>query len=87
MTGRSLPCEPRRPWHAGVNWHAVAGITIFVLILVFFLVVIYSGVTDLEERHKAFVDECMADGHKHYECEALWGQARGGVHSVPLPTK
>lgn len=83
MTGRSLPCEPRRPWSSHVNW-ALMGVIGFALVV---LVVFFVAIAEQEELHKAFVDECMADGHKHYECEAMWGQARGGGHSVPLPTK
>ena len=28
-----------------------------------------------EREHGAFIAECMADGRKRYECEALYGQA------------
>ena len=28
-----------------------------------------------EEAHDAFMADCLADGKKAYQCQALWGQA------------
>lgn len=77
MTGRSLPCEPAEPVVPRAIW-----LVLLIVVLSAFWIV--KDLVDIEDRHKAFVDECVADGHKRYECEALWGQARGGGHSTPL---
>lgn len=60
-------------------------ITVF-LTFVFLLFWVHNTVIKRTEDRRAvrlslqhaFITECMDDGKKMYECEALWGQARRG---------
>jgi len=85
MTGRSLPCEPRDPsrWNPAERLF-FAG---FLLLSGIFIAVIVAGMVQKSRAHDAFVAECLEDGKKRYECETMWGQAQGGGHTTPLPTK
>ncbi len=87
MTGRSLPCEPPDPWSHGWDRTERNIAIAFVTVVFLFGMAIAYEIHRKEELHRAFVSDCMEDGHRRYECEALWGQAQGGGHTAPLPTK
>ena len=57
-------------------------------VLLFFVTIIYYGVTGQREAHARFMRQCMED-HKEYECTALWragDRASPDLIVIPIPT-
>ena len=48
------------------------------------LAFVVCAVIGMERNHARFITECVADGRKHYECEAMYGQANPPSQVIPV---
>lgn len=61
-----------------IGW-VLGGVMVALIAAMFFLA------HEEAKNENAFMAACMED-HKEYECQVLWGQARGGNHGNEIAT-
>lgn len=59
-------------------------VKLFIALISVVLVGMFISVKDAQEDHDKLIVECMADGKKHYECEAMFASHKSAV-PVPMP--
>ena len=76
--GRGGPNIPKPHWRIRLaqwlSWNTpylIIGVCVVALVVV----VIVAGLSTQVQRREAFMEECLQDDRKHYECTAMW---RGG---------
>ncbi len=70
-------------------WPIVAVLGIIATLLLICAYIISAENAKEQEHKSAFMGQCLED-HKQYECDALWGQAKGSSSStviIPIVTR
>ena len=56
----------------------------FIAFIVLLFIILVLAISEIESEHNRLIKQCMDDGKKEYECEALMRKPQSNVTNMPI---